>query len=216
MMFIYILLLPDIIQLPARGGWGTMNTYKSIDISSITPDYASKVKAKKQSLPTSGMYEDANAFLLLSNLDDYRHKLTLIIKELIKGKKIVYVSYNKIPKYTKKILEGQGINVENISFINCVNTQGNGDITIPPEDLAQISMMIPETAVKDENTTVIVNTISSFSAHHSRNTITNFVASMNDEARNQNYDILWIAIDELSEKQLNSRLSQLCDETIKT
>ncbi len=162
----------------------------------------------------------SNATLLIStDATKYVYKILSIFGKLIRNKKIVYVSYNKLPKYTKRILQRHKINLDDASFINCVSerpvVKSEKEINVHLEDLTQLSIAITDSVKDPKTTVVIVDTISGFSAHHHTDVINQFVASMNDKARDKNYKILWISIDYPSEKELNTKISQLCDETIK-
>ena len=103
----------------------------------------------------------------------------------------------------------------NLVALIFVDIKSDEDINIRPEDLTKLSIIINETAKKLKNVTVVVDTISAFSTYHNDKTICQFVASMNDRARNEGYGIVWVAIDEPTERPLNLKLSQICDKTIK-
>ena len=152
---------------------------------------------------------------LIYKTEDYMYKLISLLKQLSNERKIIYISYNKIPKYIKKVLKENKFDMKNIVFINGVDIKSDEDINIRPEDLTKLSIIINETAKKLKNVTVVVDTISAFSTYHNDKTICQFVASMNDRARNEEYSIIWVAIDEPAERPLNLKLSQLCDKTIK-
>lgn len=161
-------------------------------------------------------FEKGNVILLLSRVENYMHEIVSILKELIKENKVVYISYNKIPKYTKKILAAHGINPEDMLFINCVAIESKGDINVKPDDLTGISIEITQARKKFKDIVVLVDTLSGFSTYHNVKTISQFVASVNDKARNEDYRILWVAIDDPSESELNSKIAQICDEVVRT
>ena len=152
--------------------------------------------------------------LLIYKTEDYIHKFISFLIQL-NERKMIYISYNKIPKYIKKVLKEHKFDVKKIVFINGVDIKSDEDINIRPEDLTKLSIIINETAKKLKNVTVVVDTISAFSTYHNDKTICQFVASMNDRERNEGYGIVWVAIDEPAERPLNLKLSQICDKTIK-
>lgn len=174
-----------------------------------------KEELKKEATTLKRAFGKSNAVLLLGNIDEYMHKTLLILKDLAKEKKVIYVSYNKLPKYTKKVMSDHGINIKDMLFVNCVSIQGQEDIAVRPENLTSIALTITEAVKKTKNAAIIVDTISGFTTYHRQDMISQFVASMNDKARSQDYRILWVAIKDESTKALDNRLSQLCDETIK-
>ncbi len=160
--------------------------------------------------------QNGNAIILISKIGEYMKRIISALKAVQDERKIIYVSYNKLPKYTKKLFEQYNIDLHKIQFINCVESLNNdNDIYIHPGELTKLAITLTKLIKELKNPIVIVDTISGFTTYNTRDTIIQFVASLNDLARNKEYIILWIAIEEESESSLNSKLSQLCDETIR-
>ncbi|MBI4448077.1 hypothetical protein HY643_03795, partial [Candidatus Woesearchaeota archaeon] len=153
--------------------------------------------------------------LLISKVEDYVQYILFILNNLVNKKRVIYISYNKLPKYLKALLKSHNINASNIFFINCANISSDSDLVIGPEDLTKLSIGVAEAVKNFKDVVVLVDTVSSFSVYHNTNTICQFVASMNDAARNKGYQIIWVAVDDPSNKPLNSALSQLCDKIVK-
>ncbi len=180
--------------------------------------YDKPLKAEDENLLKERKYafEKSNVvLLLLGSVDKYMHEVISIVKENVGKKKIVYLSYNKFPKYIKKILQEQGVSLNRVLFINCTGKRVKEDISLSPEDLTQISITVGEAAEKAGNALVIVDTISGFSTYHKANVICQFVANLSDKARKRDYTILWVAIDDAEGKALNNKLSQLCDKVVR-
>ena len=197
---------------------------KKVELINILNELISDVEGKKevQGVESSSkktsvkrVFEAANAVLLLVGVEGYMNKVMPLISELIEEKKMVYVSYNKLPKYTKKILKNRSIDTNEITFISCVGTTSDADMSVNPEDLTGLSITIKELSKNLNNPVFVVDAISSFSVYHNINVINKFVSSINDSARTENYNVLWISIDDPEEELLNSKLSQLCDETLR-
>ena len=170
--------------------------------------YKKPAPAKKEDL-----FEGCNTILLVSRMDTYMHH----VLDLVKGteKKTIYVSYNKIPKYIKSIMQEHKINLSNIIFINCIGVDVKGDINIKPEDMTKLSIAIKETTNRLRDCIVIIDMLPAFSIYNSLNIISQFVALINDDARKNNYSVLWLSTDDPTEKALNSKISQFCDKTVK-
>jgi len=153
--------------------------------------------------------------LLLYKTEDYMHSLISIIRDISNERRIIYVSYNKIPKYIKELLRENKFDIGRITFINGVGIESDEGINIRPEDLTKLSIAINQATEKIKDVTIIVDTISAFSTYHSNKIICQFVASMNDKARNGNYGLIWVTIDSIEDKPLNLKLAALCDKTIR-
>ncbi|VVB82921.1 Uncharacterised protein [uncultured archaeon] len=187
----------------------------------IVEDYGAikEKKIKKESVEETKAAEitQANSIFFLTDLETYMFKIKRILKENLKesSKKAVYVSYNKLPKYTKKIFEEYKINSNQIIFINCVGVSFGDDISINPQDLTKLAITINNTVTDMKNPLVVIDTVSAFSVYHSLDLISKFVSSMNDSARRKNYTILWIALRSESGAELNSKLASFCDKVMK-
>lgn len=174
-----------------------------------------EAKAKKEKTWYKAPFKNLAPLLLLYKTEDYMHGLISLIKDISRGRMIVYVSYNKIPKYLKELLIENKFDMSKIMFINGVSIQSNEDINIRPEDLTKLSISMNEAAETIKDITIIVDTISAFSTYHSNKVICQFVASMNDKARNSGYGLIWVAIDNPEDKSLNLKIAALCDKTIR-
>src|SRR3989344_4139284 len=167
-----------------------------IDIISKYKDSIKETKKEiKRSEETKFTIKGEIILFLIYKTEDYMYKLISLLKQLSNERKIIYISYNKIPKYIKKVLKENKFDMKNIVFINGVDIKSDEDINIRPEDLTKLSIIINETAKTMKDVTIIIDTISAFSTYHNNKTICQFVASMNDRARNEEYSIIWVAID---------------------
>jgi hypothetical protein len=160
-------------------------------------------------------FRGANAILLLSGLDRY---VADIIKALrrVRGRRVVYVSFNKVPKYTKRVLSDHDIDVGAIRFIDCVDSSVPCDVSVPPNDLTRLSIAVSEALEGiGADAVIIFDTLSGLSTFHDVNTISRFVGILNNNARTKGHAILWVAVDSPDEGAVNSRASQLCDRTLR-
>ncbi len=156
---------------------------------------------------------DCNAILLVTPVDRYVGDIIGSVKNA--GRKLVYVSYNKLPLHTKKVLQDHGIGLGGVFFIDCVEAKAGDDVAVSPTDLTGLSILVSQVVGGLGSPLVVVDTLSGFSTYHSVNVISRFVASMNDAARGKGYVILWVGIDGPEEEELNTKVSQLCDETVR-
>jgi hypothetical protein len=162
----------------------------------------------------SGFYDSINAVLLVSAVERYVIDIITMLKRA-QGRKVVYVSYNKLPSYTKKVLAEHGIKTDDITFIDCVEGTSGGEHNISPQNLPMISLAVTQATEKAPNCLVLVDTLSGFSPYHSINTITRFVAALNDKARTKGHVQLWVIVDDDDEKNTISKVTQLCDLTVR-
>lgn len=158
------------------------------------------------------IFKDSNAVLLLSPVEGYMHKLISVIKNI--KKKMIYLSFNKISKYTIKMLKHHNINTNNILFLDCVSDSNKG-LQIDPQNLTGISIAITEALNKLKNSVVIIDTISAFSTYHNKNTILNFVGKINNEIRKKECFVLWVGIDDKEEKRLNDQITIISDTVVR-
>jgi rubrerythrin len=165
---------------------------------------------------TNKVISQANSIFFLTDLETYMYKIKRILKENLKepSKKAVYVSYNKLPKYTKKMFDEYKINSNQIIFINCVGVSFGEDISINPQDLTKLAITINNTVVDMKNPLVVIDTVSAFSVYHNIDLISKFVSSMNDSARRKSYTLLWVALKSEGGADLNSKLASFCDTVI--
>lgn len=169
-------------------------------------------KGEEKSIDMRGFIDDYSSLLVMTNIEQYSHTVINIIKKL--NMNCIYLSFNKIPKYTKKLLIDYNVDIGKIKFISCVKVPG-GDTIVDPENLTELSVTLEKSmkGMKDKFF-VVVDTISAFSVYHSTNLIQRFVSSMNPKIGRHGAGVVWIAISDESEKELNDKISPLCDKVI--
>lgn len=150
--------------------------------------------------------------LLTGTLNNYMNKLIPMIKNL-ERKKILYVSYNKIPKYTKQVFKEHNIDLSNILFVNCTKENSQEDININPYELTKLAITVSETSKRISNLIVIIDSLSLFDTFHKFETISKFVSSLNNKAIEQNYSIFWVSIDD--DKSFIAKIGSLCSKVQK-
>jgi hypothetical protein len=166
--------------------------------------------------PLDSAFSEGNAFLLVSTLDRYMIDIVSSLKQL-QNRRVLYVSYNKIPKYTKKVLADFGIGLDNTLFISCVEMETHDDINVSPTDLTKLSITISDSMdILGADGVILIDSLFGFSTYHNENTITRFVGIINNKARDKEHKVIWVALNEPGENVLNNKVSQLCDRTIRT
>ncbi len=186
------------------------------EMISLIEQYTEKVVVKEEKAgPLEKGWKGANALILLSGIEKYMYQIVRFIKGLT-SKNFLYISYNKLPKFTKQVLQEHNINLSKVLFVNCVGGGGSSeDINLKPESLTTLALTISQFSEKAKNIVVVVDNISSFTTYHPAKTIAQFVSSVNDKAREKGYVILWVAIDSPNDRDLNQKLASLCDKVIR-
>lgn len=186
------------------------------EMSSMLKSYAPKIKiakSKDANIEMDGFIDKFSSLFIMIHIDNYPQTIMNIIKEL--DKSCIYLSFNKVPKYTKKLLAEHGIEVKKIKFINCIKASGE-DITVDPEDLTKMSIVLEDMMKKTkEDFFVLVDPISAFPVYHEMNKILRFVSFINSKAACHNSGIIWVSIDDENENALNNKVGQLCDKVMK-
>jgi len=172
------------------------------------------IEKKKSKLPfLNGFADKFNSIFVVTGIDKYPNTVTNIINDL--GINCIYISFNKLPKYTKALLKDHGINVDKIKFVTCVKSQNKEYTFIDPESLTDLAILLEELVEKvKDKIYIFVDTISSFSIYHSTEIISKFVSSINLKTEEHNIGVVWLAISNESEKGFDIKISQLCDKRI--
>jgi len=157
--------------------------------------------------------EKRDCILISDTVGNY-FKDIIDLLTLEKSHRFLYVSYNKVPKYTKATLKEQGVDPNKIIFVNCSGIPNNEDINLKPEELVKLSIVITETAKRIKNLFVLFDSLSSMPTYHTPQVITRFVSSVNDHAREKGYKIIWIVINESIPTTLYNQLCPLFDKVI--
>jgi len=185
------------------------------DMIYITNGYKIPLKEKNKKVGKNILFnkiDSANSLLLISDVEKYIHDIINIFNYL-KDFNLVYVSFNKISKFAKKILKEHNFNIKKITFINCIGMSDGNDINVNPADLTELAIQI-NTLMKKKNTCILVDTISAFTVFHNNQMISSFVGGINDKARITDTKIIWVAFGDKEEEVLNKMLLQICDEKI--
>ncbi len=175
---------------------------------------AKKQEDNKENDKIEHALDSANAILITMGLDEYFTRV-LDILEKARDKKVIYISYSKIPTYIKKLLNEKGLNTRNIQFINCTGENEKEGVNIDPVNLTRISIETTRTLGNKKNGIVIFDTLTSLTSHNNVSVIRKFVSVMNDKARDKGHKMIWIGINETDDETLNNKISELCDKTIR-
>ena len=171
-------------------------------------------KTKEKAINLGGFIDKFNSLLVMTDIGGYAHAITRVIEEL--GVDCIYLSFNKTPRYIKKLLAEYKIDLRRIKFVNCVKFSKEGDINANPEALTEISLALEEMMQKMKGKFfILVDTISAFSLYHSANSILRFVGLVNSKLEKYNGGIIWMAVDDENEEGLNEKIGPLCDKIIR-
>lgn len=188
----------------------------------IVKNYTEKIKkeiileTKNEAKVAEKITSKSNiSLVLLSPQSRYMNELIKVVSKFIKDKSIVYISYNKISKYIKDVLEKHKVKTKDILFIDCTMVKNPESININPEDISSLAIAVNESAKKIGNSIAIFDTVSTMMLYYSKNTVLQFVASINNNARKNGFSVLWLAVDEPENKGLNDQIQILCDQTYK-
>ncbi len=181
----------------------------------LVSEYEQAVSIKEPKKKKEDIFKNCNAILMVAGIEIYMHHVLNILKNIADKTRIIYVSYNKIPKYIKSILQEHQISPSKVFFINCISADIKNGVNISPEDLTTISIAIKEATARLKDCIVVVDMLPSFTTYHDIKVIGRFVASINDDARKNSYYILWVSTNEPSENALNAKMAELCDKTIR-
>ena len=171
-----------------------------------------KEEAKK-GIELKGFINEFSSLFITTNIDNYPFTIINIIKGL--DMNCIYLSFNKMPGYIKKLLIDHRLDTGKIKFISCVKSSGSWAYT-NPENLTSLSVKLEESARGMKGKFfVLIDSISAFSAYHSANAILRFVGLVNSKMEKYGSGIVWVAIDDEGEKGLNDKIGPLCDKIIK-
>jgi len=160
-----------------------------------------------------GFIKEFSSVFITVPIDKISSSIIRIIKKF--NMHCLYISFNKIPRYIKKELAYNGVNIKNIQFITCVKIKKNKDIVIDPEALTEISIVLSQCLEKmPHNCFILVDTISAFQTYHSIDTILRFVSSINTKVAEKGSGVIWVSIKSETDKTLNNKIAPLCDKVI--
>ncbi|MBR9690147.1 hypothetical protein GOV08_00495 [Candidatus Woesearchaeota archaeon] len=130
----------------------------------------------------------------------------------------IYLSYNKVTRYIKRLLSDNNIDTSRIKFITCVKEAGEQedgatDVFVHPGALTDISINISTLMEKIPGEKfILVDTISSFSIYHDTENIIKFISNTNSKMSSKS-GIIWVAVTDES-AGLASKIAPLCNKVI--
>ncbi len=167
----------------------------------------------KKGIELNGFINEFSSLFITTDIDNYPFTIINVIKELDMG--CIYLSFNKMPIYIKKLLADHRLDTGKIKFISCVKSPGSWAYT-DPENLTSLSIKLEESAKGMKGKFfVLIDSISAFSAYHSTNAILRFVSLINSKIGRYGSGVVWIAVNDESENGVNSRIGPLCDKIIR-
>ena len=178
------------------------------EMKDIFESYGGKFESESSELLNLSESDLNSAMIVVSPVENYMYKIINFIRSVSDIRNIGYLSYNKVPSMIKNELELNDFDVSKIEFLSCTSTRGPENIN--PKSLTDISLGLKKELKKD-NVLVLVDSITSFTSNHSEKAIRNFVSSINDFARTEDREVLWVAVDTEKNRELINSLVQLCD-----
>lgn len=182
-----------------------------MEMKELLKEYEGFFKGESLQWKSFSASDLSSAMLLVSSVEDYIYKVITFLKSVSKFRNVVYVSYNKVPEMMKKELDDEEVDTSNIEFVTCSKWS---DEFIDPSNLEAVSSRIAEKTVSMENVLVVVDNITAFTSYHGNKDITDFVSNNNQLVQQNGNEILWIAVDQPSKKQLVEQVSALCEKQI--
>lgn len=171
-------------------------------------------KIEKKTINLAGFINKFNSLLVITALDKYPSAIINIMAELKMN--CIYLSFNKMPSYIKKLLIDHGIDIKKIKFIGCLDADEEQDKNINPQSLTDLSINLEKLMKGMKNGFfVLIDSISAFPAYHNLEIISRFVSLINAKSEKYNSGIIWLSILNEDGKELNSKISPLCNKTIK-
>ena len=171
-------------------------------------------KIEKKTIDLTGFINKFNSLLVITSIDKYPSAIINLLMEL----KIncIYLSFNKLPRYMKNLLVDHNVDIKKIKFINCLNSNEEQDISINPQSLTNLSITLEKLMKEMKNKFfVLIDSISAFHIYYNQDIILRFISLINSELEESNAGIIWLSILNENGKELNSKISPLCDKTIK-
>lgn len=170
--------------------------------------------------------EDKDLVLVLTPGDMVEEVNTQLLKSFNqeKGLKTVYVTVSKPYKTKRNILEDDGVDTGQIFFIDCI-TKLNADppsrvencVFLNPQALTDISIALTqavESLPDDEGKLLIFDTLSTLMLYNDDEVVGKFAHSIASKIREWGVKSIMLTLEEETDEQVISQLSQFCDSTI--
>lgn len=161
-------------------------------------------------LDLSGFLNEYGNLHIHTKIDNYSETIKKLIKTL--NMPLLYISYNKILKYTKAFLEKENINLEKIKFITCINNDDDENY-INPESLTDISIEIGSFLEENSKCAIIIDSISGFSIYYNNDEILKFVTSINSKFQSGTSGPIWISIGEEADSEFIEKIASTCNKS---
>lgn len=171
--------------------------------------------------------DDEEIILVVVDSDDYQEMNRKMIRYLTEDKDDlgVYVTVNKPCMEVKEFLDDEGINLDNLFFVDAISKQTCGvekqyDNVIfmdSPEDLTGLSIVISETleSMGDMERFVFLDSISTLEIYNEKDTINKFAHYLTGKMRSwDNVSGIIVSLRDEADDELIQQLSQFCDRKI--
>lgn len=165
---------------------------------------------KEEQISIQGFLEDFSSTAVIVPLEKYPQTIADIISQL--QMPCIYLSFNKMANYTKKMLESKKIDISKVKFATCIN--GSDDSISEPGNLTGLSIGLERMMKFDGKFYLFIDSLSAFTTYHSIEDIQKFVSFTNSKMQGKNAGVIWMIIKDENES-IASKIGQLCDKTIK-
>ena len=164
--------------------------------------------------------------LMLVDLKSYQKNAIEALKYLAKEEGLpgVYVSVNRPYNSMKGLLEGNGIDMEQMIFIDAITKVSGGKAEKNeyciyldgPENLTDFSISITEalSALNVEDRFLFFDSINTLLIYNDADSVARFFHFVTSRIREWNVRGLIVALDKKTEKNVISQISQFCDKII--
>ncbi len=174
-------------------------------------------------------FEDNELILVLAPSDRIQEVNVEILKNFLNKKdtSCIYVTVAKPYKTIIKSLEKNGIKPDKLFFVDCATGLATGNeevqrsgnaIFCPPQMLSDISIAMSnfvDSIPKKENKTLILDTLSTLMLYNNAETVGKFMHAVTGKLRNWGVKSVILTMEEETDKEIISQISQFVDKVVK-
>ncbi len=163
--------------------------------------------------------EEKNILLVKVNSESFNSTILKTVKKLSK-KRVCYITLNKTYSALKENLEKEGVNMDNVYFIDAIS----GTIKKPskskyvffassPSALTEISLAIKKFLKKDFDY-IIFDSINNLLTYHNKKDAERFINSVINKIKESKTKSIFYALETKEQEELMKKTSTFVDDTI--
>ena len=166
--------------------------------------------------------------LVSVSAEDYLKTNLEILEVLINEDKLpgTYITVNKPYKTMNKILKNEGIDTDNLKFIDCITKSAGGDINREdnnviyldsPQNLTGLGVAMGEAvrAISEDEKFLFMDSLSTLLLYHNAGTVAKFSHFLTGKMRVWGLRGVLMAVEKESDPEFIDQLSQFCDAVVK-